>query len=380
MPRSLLATLAAVLLLASCAERRPAAWRLVPQDRGHRLIPPRPNPEDPAFQLRRARTPSRKNPACLLDKPGIRLRWKGRDAQVRADSASLSAIPGTLLEGAGGGAPALQPAVGVLSANWYSGSLQPSLLAQQQAGCLTPADAPQLERRILDHLILPTSHAYRLLYGEYAMLGFIDIDARFRLRAVEPIRQQGVAVGYLTSFYLLQPAPSGGVTVAPHSSESNVKSVITHGPAPDHPLLHLPPHATHLRFFFRTFSTTDDRRIALLAAPSAVALNQAATAFEADPEGYCAAPTQGTACIAVPKDTIIGPELRIRAQGREEYVPVAGNVADLLRSLNVRNPASVLPTLQIHREYEGRFLPIQFDRTNPAILGFVFLGGEQVTW
>ncbi len=380
MPRSLLVALAASLLLLGCSARRPVAWRLVPQQNGHRLIPPRPHPDAPSFQLRRARTPSTKNPACLLDKPGIQLRWKGRDALVRADAASLSPVPGTMLEGAGGGAPALQPAVGVIEANWYTGSLQPSLLAQQQAGCLTSTDAPHLERRLLDHLTLPTPHAYRLLYGEYALRGFIDIDARFRLRAVEPIRQQGAAVGYLTSFYLLQPAPSGGVTVTPDFSESNVKSVITRGPAPDHPLLHLPPQAAHFRFFFRTFSTTDDRRIALLAAPSTGALDLATKAFETSPEAYCAAPAQGTACIAVPKDTVIGPELRIRAQGRDEFVPVAGNVADLLRSLNVRDPVSVLPTLQIQREFEGRLLPVNFDRTNRAVLGFVFLGGEQVTW
>jgi hypothetical protein len=381
MPRCFFAILLLILILSGCASRRPAAWRLVPEGNGHRLVPPRPHPEDPSFTLRRARSVTVKKPACALDKPGIRIQWKGRDARVRADSNPLAPLPGTVLLAAGGGAPQQQAAEMIVRSNWFNDSLKPSLLAQQRAGCLAPADTPLLTRRLADHLTLPTSATYRLIYGEYADRGYLDIDSRFRLRAVEPIRQSGQITGYRTSFYILTPTPQGGAIVAAGEAESNIKAVITRGPAPDHELLHLPPQATHFRFFFRTWSVNQDRRIALLAAPSPEDLDSATTGFEASPETFCASARQrGVACISVPKDMVIGPELRVLANGDDAYVPVAGSVGEVLRSLNIREPKSLLPTLQVRRHFEGVLRPIDFDSTGATILGLVLIGGEEITW
>lgn len=381
MTRHPLLLLPAALLLVGCAAHRPGAWRFVPEDRGHRLIPPRPHPERSGFTLPRARAKVVKNPACRLDQPGIRLAWKGRTAVVRADAAPLAPLPGTVLHSAGGNAPARQAAEIIVRSNWFADAFKPGLAAQREAGCLTADEIAPLTRRLVDHLALPTSAAYRLLYGEYASLGFLDLDARFRLRAVEPIRRQGQVAGYLTAFYLLHPAPGGGATVSAGHSEANVLSVITRGPAPDHELLHLPAGATHFRFFFRSWSVSGDRRIALLAAPSPEALQQAGARFESGPETYCAsAARDGVACVAVPRDMVVGPELRVRVNGRDEFVPVGGNLAHLLRSLDIREPAGKLPTLRLRRPFEGALLPVEFPRGNPAILGFVFAGGEEITW
>lgn len=252
--------------------------------------------------------------------------------------------------------------------------LTPPSLTMSTRGRLTT-------RRVVDHLALPTSAAYRLLYGEYADRGFLDIDSLFRLRAVEPIRRQGQFAGYLTSFYFLHPAPGGGATVSAGHSEANVRSVITRGPAPDHELLHLSPRATHFRFFFRTWSVSGDRRIALLAASSPEALDRAAAEFEAGPESYCAgAARHGDACISVPRDMVIGPELRVRVNGRDEFAPVGGNVGDLLRAMEIRDPLKKLATLRIRRPFEGAMRPVEFDPASPAILGLVLVGGEELTW
>lgn len=381
MRRRLFPLLALTLTLAGCAARRPAAWRFVPEGRGHRLIPPRAHPGRLDFALPRARAATLKNPACRLDQPGIRLEWMGRTARVRADAAPLAPLPGTVLESAGGGAPAHQAAEMIVRSNWFVDSLKPGLIAQRQAGCLAEDDIAPLTRRIVDHLALPTSASYRLLYGEYADRGFLDIDARFRLRAVEPIRQQGQVAGYLTSFYLLSPAPGGGAVASPGHSESNIRSVITRGTAPDHELLHLPARSTHFRFFFRTWSVSEDRRIALLAAPSEEALAQATPEFEAAPDSFCAgAARQDVSCISVPRETVIGPELRVRANGRDEFVPVGGNLGDLFRVMEIRDAAKKLSTLRIRRPFEGALRPVEFDRTSPSILGLVLIGGEEITW
>lgn len=381
MLRRFIPVLALALLLAGCAARRPAAWRFVPEGRGHRLIPPRAHPERLDFTLPHARAKALKNQSCRLDQPGIRLEWKGRTARVRADAAPLAPLPGTVLESTGGGAPARQAAEMIVHSNWFVDSLKPGLIAQRQAGCLAEDDIPLLTRRIVDHLTLPTSASYRLLYGEYADRGFLDIDARFRLRSVEPIRQQGQVAGYQTSFYLLNPAPGGGAVVSPGHSESNIRSVITRGTAPDHELLHLPVRSTHFRFFFRTWSVSEDRRIALLAAPSAEALAQATPEFEAAPDAYCAtAARHGVTCISVSREMVIGPELRVRVNGRDEFVPVGGNLGDLFRAMEIRDAGKKLSTLLIRRPFEGALRSVAFDRTSPSIFSLVLIGGEEITW
>ena len=110
-------------------------------------------------------------------------------------------------------------------------------------------------------------------------------------------------------------------------------------------------------------------------------MEDATAGFEASPDTYCASARQrGAACISVPKDMVIGPELRVRANGRDEYVSVAGSLGDLLRALNIREAKSLLPTLQVRRHFEGVLRPIEFDRTGSAILGLVLIGGEEITW
>jgi len=379
--RRYLLLLCPALFFAGCAARKPDAWRFVPAERGHTLVPPRPNPTQPDFQLKQARSVKKDAPACVLDKPGIRLQWKGKDARVHAEPGPLAPMPGAVLQSEGGGAPGQLSADVVVRSNWFNEELKPSLLTQQKAGCLTALDAPRLTQRLIDSLPLPSSAAYRLRYGEYATAGYMDLEPHFRLRAVQPIREQGQAVGFLTSFYLLHPTPDGGVTVSAAGSESNVKGAITTGKAVDHEVLHLPAGATHLRHFFRTWSIDQDRRIALLAAQSAEALAQASKDFEANPEVYCAsAKEHGAACISVPKDMVIGPELRVRVNGKDEFAPVGGHIADLMRAMGLGNIESKAATLKVMRPYEGKLTPVEFDRTKAGILGLVLIGGEELTW
>ncbi|GEM_PF-4358944 len=370
-----------VLLFAGCSARKPDVWKFVPEDRGHTLVPPRPNAMQPDFELKRARSVKTNAPACALDKPGIRLQWKGKAARVHADSAALAPLPGTVLQGVGGGAPGQLPADIIVRTNWFQDAFKPALVQQEHEGCIAAQDAPRLTQRLIDSMPLPSSASYRLRYGEYIMAGYFDLEPQFRLRAVEPIREKGVAVGYLTSFYLLHAAAQGGVTVSAGQSESNVRGAITTGIAADHEVMHLPAGATYLRFFFRSWSVDQDRKIALLAAPSAADLEKATKDFEASPESYCAVAGQkGAACISVPKDMVIGPELKVRANGKDEYVPVGGNIADLMRGAGVRDPMAKTATLKVTRPYEGKLAPVEFDHSKSSILSLVLIGGEELTW
>jgi hypothetical protein len=282
---------------------------------------------------------------------------------------------------AGGGAPAALGGDILVRSNWFRDDFLPNLASQTAAGCLSDKDAPLLLQRLIDNLPLPSGTAYRMRYGEYPMDGYLDLDSKFRLRAVEPIREQGQVVGFKTSFYPLVPTPDGGVRATAGESETNLKAVITHGPATDSEVLHMPPHTTWVRLFLRTWSETQDRRIALIAAATPRELALASKAFEANPEGFCAhASTLNAACIGVPKDMVLGPELRVRANGTDQYAPVGGHIGDVLRSMNIRNGAELVKTMRVSRPYEGKLVPVEFDRANNDVLSLVLMGGEEITW
>ncbi len=322
-------------------------------------------------------------PACTLDHQEISFHWSGRDAKVRANAASLAPLPGSQAAGIRpDGSPVPLTSQTVLTSNWFEEILRPNLKRQVAAGCLTAAELPVLDRRLIDHLTLPSGAHYRLRFGEFALNGYMDITAEFRLRAVEPIREGGVVTGYRTSFYLLDRAPDGGVVVRAGDSEINIQAKLTAGRAAESELLHLPAGATWLRFFFRSWSRTQDRRIALIAAPTSAERERASKEFETDPEGFCAgaAKQRGVACVSVPTDMVLGPELRVSANGKDAFVAVGGTLSEVLRGAGLRDSRAALGTLQVRRPYEGKLVPVAFDRTRTEILGLVLIGGEQITW
>lgn len=129
-----------------------------------------------------------------------------------------------------------------------------------------------------------------------AVPAYVDLEPQFHLRAVEPVREEGKVTGYLTAFYNLSAAAGGGVQVSAGGAETNIGGRIERGQAPDSEVLHLPSGATYLRLFFRSWSVSQDRRIALIAAGSAGAREKASAEFEGDPEGFCSgARTRGAA-------------------------------------------------------------------------------------
>ncbi|MGC4051443.1 MAG: hypothetical protein QM757_18960 [Paludibaculum sp.] len=370
-----------VLFLAGCSARQPAAktWRLVGTGRTLTLNPPR--PAGPAFTLRNARAAKTKSAACRLETSEVSFQWKGRNAAVRATPDSLVATPGSLVAAEGSKGPQGLSSETVLARNWFREDFLPNLGKQQTAGCIAPTEIPQLAQRVIDNLAIPTATAYRLRYGEFAMNGYIDVDAKFRLTGVEPIRTNGQVTGYRTSYYLLKPAARGGVEVSAGTSDSNTGGTITSAAAVDSELLHLPAGATFLRLFFRSWSTQSDRRIAVLAAASQSAIESATAEFNENPEAFCStAASRGIACVGVPKDTVIGPELLVQTNNRSLYVPVGGSLGDLLRTAGIRDPKTVLASLKISKPYEGKLVPVDLSQAGGGILMFVFTGGEQVTW
>jgi len=83
-------------------------------------------------------------------------------------------------------------------------------------------------------------------------------------------------------------------------------------------------------------------------------------------------------CTILPKNFGVSPELRIRVNQEDAFVRVGGMVQEIL---DLENPeAGPPPSLKVLRPFQGRLVPINFDRSSTDILRLVLLPGDQITF
>jgi sulfur carrier protein ThiS len=364
---------AAAAILCGCAARQPALkpWRVATTERGVVVEPPRAW-QGETLRIGNARA-TRGGRACVVETAQASVRFRGRAAEASVRRSALTA-PDVMLEGGG---PRRGQAL--LDLSWFN-ELRLGLVRLEDRKCLRPGEGGALAGRLLENLPAPGHVLYQLRYGDYARSGWLDLEPQFLLRAVAPVRDAaGQVKGFETAFYDLPARKEGGMVVRFASAEAQTKEGKETLKAPGQAKVEVPVGAGFLRMFFRSWTISRDRRIALLAAARREELEKGTEEFERDPEAFCAKPGR-IFCLAVPKDTVIGAELKIRTNGQTVSVPVGGTVADLVRATGLRDPAGVLPTLKLTRPYEGKPLAVEFDRARTEVLRVVLLGGEEVSW
>ena len=347
--------LGAVLVLFGCAaKQRPVTnWRLSGSGQGHLLLPPLP-PQGQSVLLRNARTVKKTDPACNIAGREIQLTWRGRTAQVAISRDAVGPAADVVLKGG----PAPLVGTPLRDLGWWPRFTQ-DLEHRARTGCRAARDAKNLSARIVENLAMPSSVAWQLRYGNFLSTGYIDVEPVFVLSSVAPLLKSGVAnyrtpedvVGYETVYYEVEPRGDGGVKIA------------------------LPDSARYVRYYFRMWSVAGDRKIALLATPAPALLSAVSGKFEGDPEGFCkSAKPSEAACISVPSQMMIAPELRVRVNGKPTYIMAGGSLGQALRAAGIKDQkrviAEILPRLQVLRPCGGRMLPVEFDRSS----------GDEIRW
>lgn len=358
--------------LAGCAARQKPLtnFQLRAAGDSHILVPPLP-PKGRIVQLEKARSVKKASSSCNVAIPEIRLTWHGTTAQIDVSPEAIGPLGKVIVNGGKG------PLVGepVRDLTWWT-SFGKELEQREKNGCLATGEAERLSRRIVDNLALSSGLAYELRYGSHMMLGYLDLEPQFSLKSVAPL-----GVGFETLSYDLKPY-RGGVKIALRSVEHRTGGKVENPRTPTAPLLNLPDSARYLRYFFRTWKITGDRRIALLATSRPELLDQLTKQFEADPETFCKSVNASQAsCLAVPNDTILVPEIMVRVNGKVvTYILGRGTVGSVLHSAGVRQPEDVLQKLTVLRPYGTIMLPVEFDRSRRDILSMVLIGREEIRW
>jgi hypothetical protein len=356
--------IAAVLLCANCAVRRPVTsnWRFLNQGTGQVLVPP--DVANSALARRKLVTDVAAGEGRCP--PGIRVKKKHVVATVARDALDRSP----------------------------RGWLTSWATEAEASGCIAHGESPKLAMRVAEALPLDPLKAFQVLYPE-------DLVPPVRLQVVSPILRDESApvvseqqvsgdgnrltltlradnlIGYETAVYGVQAKAAGaGYTIAPLYRDRHIDQTTERLAAP----------ATNYfsfdgdRAFFRVFvkSGQTDYTALVIAASTRAELTRLATELA---DGTATCQTLGAkTCIAIPRRVALNAMVSVTINGAETLVRWGANAGEAVRGSGERNPETVLPTLTVSRLYGGHSVSVEFDHSDPAILRLPLFGGEVISW
>jgi len=383
----------ALLACSGCAV--PRHWRLVNGDAGHVLIPPDVKAVDLARRTLKTNV-ARGDLPCPAGTGSIEVQVRGKHARVTVTAQGLGRQPNGGL------------------AEWAS--------ALEATRCLAPGEGVRLAGRIAEAVPLEPARGLLLLTRDDLQTGEVDLGPQTRLQVVSPYwREEGVGMvdgpmaveadrgndrhliatakytenllGTETSLYELRPRTGGaGFTITPLYADRRVQMETNGqgegGAAPGVRTEHrgkpainyfkFPDDAAFYRLFYKS-SHTDFTGL-IIAGRTPAELDQRAKILEASGDSAACKGEMGEMCIAIPKDVAVNPMVPVTMNGVEALVRRGAWVAWAMMAAGQRQPNSVLSTLTVYKPWNGRLMPVAFDRGDGAILNMPLGGGEVISW
>ena len=371
----------ALLACSGCAVRQPAAWHLVKQDTRQVLIPPdvtRKNLARRTFTAEAAGSGS-----CPAASGVIDVTRRGKRAHVTVFASKLNEQP----------------------AEW----LRSWALQLEEQHCVASGEGLRLAERIAESVALDPSGAFLLLYRDDRKTGEVDIDQRIRLQVVSPLwREAGVGMidgpiqsvtgtdthltvtakasdnllGYERTLYGVQPkATQAGYVIQPLYADRTIQSstgaTTERKPQPATNYFQFPADAAFYRLFYE--STQTDFAALVVAGRTITELDQRTKKLEASGVSASCKILDDDLCNAIPKDVAVNPVIAVTLDGAEVLVPPGVTLGTVLRVPATAQSVGVLGQLQVLRPWNGRLVPITFDRTDPGILRVILRGGEVIS-
>lgn len=366
----------AMLTLAACAPRHSSVYRLT----GDVLIPPHVRDASVSTATLKVRTTAPRQAKCTGAENGLAIDRHRHTLLLSTDRDALIKNP--------------------------PGWLSTWAAKYGERECVSAAEAFWLPSRIAEALPLNPATARTLIYGD-PKTGRLDLSPAIRIRVISPIlratappgasaltavqtsgdghtlnltvKSSPDLLGYESAWYALKPRKAGpALTIEPISAQANVgKQVVDEG-APRRNYFTFSPVASYFRLFFLTRVSRADHDIAVLGARTPTELERLTERFEANPD-TCAAEPAGT-CVLIPAEVAVLPHVTVSVNGDTSTIWAGATLADVVRLRGVADPKTVLPTLTVRRPYGRGLMPVQFDRTEGAILRLPLIGGEDMRW
>lgn len=261
------------------------------------------------------------------------------------------------------------------------------LIESQSRGCLSATENERLRRAIVENLPLPPVAAYFVQLGSYDITGYFDLTPDFRMQITSPVYSPDAQpaasslIGYETANYTFVREGSENRTRLRLASATEVP--IAGAPFAEqslHSELRFSKSAVYFRLVFMAEESAPHRftRAIVLSARDQTKLNQAMAHRGTSADKFCATVSSvSVSCTVIPKNFGVSPELRVRVNHKDAFVPVGGMVQE---AINLPNDTDPPRSLQVLRPFHGRLIPIQFDPSSRDILKLVLLPGDQITF
>ena len=332
-------------------------------------------------KLKNARRKSTSGTRCDAEGPVVALHWHGKALEIRvkaesyvAERTEASQSPGEV------SGMYLEPLQDI-------GTFHAQLLQLESKGCFSSVEARRIRRAVAERFPLPPSIAYRYQLGSYDTTGFIELTPDFRLNVVTPIYDADSQtlehqIGYEIAYYNFAPAAGDGRVTASLVSVAEFRpgqpETVTTTPRNrvDFPTS---PSYFHVAFKTEKTSARHVTRAFLLSSTDELQLDAGTKQLQDASVDTCEiVSTSGVKCIGFPPNFGVSVELRVRVNHKEAFVQLDGIVLDALGLKNLS--ADVPKSLRVTRLFQGRPVPIVFDRTKKDILALTLMPGDEITW
>jgi len=370
-----------VLVAPACAPRRPQTYRLVPQDRARILVPPGVATAEAARATLVAAVADWR-PSCTPEGAALVIQPRKKSVRIMVSRDAL-----------------LQEPPGWLS-QWSADA--------EAHGCLAPGAGLEFAMRILESVPLDPSAAYRLLHADNIQKGYIDLGLEDRLQVVSPIMKAGAApdapivetastsgndrqlsvtlrttdnlIGVETAWYAFQPRPDrAGTTIVPLAAERTIQGKTEPAASPLTNYFQFSPRAAFYRMFYKTDPADNGITEIMVTAPTRAELDRRTQALTKD-FSLCQK-SDPEMCMVIPRRVAVNPFMMVTVNGTEVRLAIGSSVRRAIQTgQGPPRVQEVLPQLEILKPYNGKLVPVEFDRSRQEILDVMLLGGEHVSW
>lgn len=251
----------------------------------------------------------------------------------------------------------------------------------------SPPDCPDADSANASALTGRGAHYVR--HGCYVQTGYVDLEPGLRLRVTTPVVPQGEtlqseaatgnvatgltvrsnAMGWETAFYDVKGQGAGSaVELSFFSGEQVIDGERAELSSANRSKLDVPAAPSHLRLYFLSRQSADDRDITLLASRGPIGGDEIVE--------QCG--NEGVACLEALPGRSISPYVLVRFNGKAVAAPLGARLAEVLRTEGITEPDGALARLHLRRQWRGGSRDVAFAAGDKAILSLPLNAGDEI--
>ena len=281
--------------------------------------------------------------------------------------------------------------------NWTAGL--------ESQGCIGPGEALRLAAHLSQALPLDINGAFRLLYPNDRLTGIVEIGPNLRLQVISPIMAEGAradvplieiakttgtgnslsidanftedVLGYEIAWYVASVKRQlPGISIAALSAERHIKDQTERRASPIHNYFDSLIGASFYGLFYKGGQT--DFTVLIVGAPTKADLDRRTGLLQ---NGIASCETlNNDMCVAIPRSVAVNPMILVKVNDADQLFMWGATVGTAIREAGGPYGSAILRDLSVLKPYGIGSAPIEFNRTDPAILSLMLMGGETISW